>query len=72
MSARIHKDYQDYLLAEKVITSESLAYALYTSGSTGKPKGVMITHGSLTNYLTLGKSYYFKNKERCNKKWISI
>ena len=50
-------------LEETTITPETTAYALYTSGSTGKPKGVLISHASLTNYLTWGKSYYL-NEER--------
>ena len=28
------------------------AYLIYTSGSTGRPKGVLITHHSITNYLS--------------------
>lgn len=39
--------------------SDSLAYIIYTSGSTGKPKGCEIEHGSLHNYVSWAKDYYF-------------
>ncbi|CAM3748255.1 non-ribosomal peptide synthetase [Kibdelosporangium persicum] len=31
---------------------DNLAYVTYTSGSTGRPKGVMITHASVTNFVS--------------------
>ena len=35
------------------LTPENLCYLIYTSGSTGIPKGVMLTHGGITNYVSL-------------------
>lgn len=35
------------------VTARDGAYAIYTSGSTGMPKGVDVSHGNVTNALTL-------------------
>lgn len=34
------------------VLADEAAYVVYTSGSTGRPKGVVISHASVTNYLT--------------------
>lgn len=58
--------YSDVLEGETILPTD-LAYMIYTSGSTGTPKGVMISHASLENYLSWGKSYYLtENLENYN------
>jgi amino acid adenylation domain-containing protein len=38
--------------APVVLHPDQAAYVIYTSGSTGRPKGVVVSHGSLTAYVS--------------------
>lgn len=48
------------------------AYVIYTSGTTGYPKGVVISHASLTNYITWAATEYIKEEGICMPLYSSV
>ena len=44
------------------------AYVIYTSGSTGRPKGVMVSHASLSHFVSWGSAHFGK---RLKQTWLT-